>query len=124
MEYISAILQNGQVILGQVEDEIDDNGFYTFHNPLKPIILTESNKIALVQMNPFSDSIEFKIHESHVMSLGALQITYIDVYNNAVNTIEESLLAKYKDYTETSEEPQMDEYDNVLNDLNESKTIH
>ena len=75
-------------------------------------------------MNPFSDSVQYKIHATHVMSIGQLEMTYIDTYNNAVNAIEKSLLNKYQVYTQTEETPEMDEYDEILNDVKESKTIH
>lgn len=122
-EYISAVLVNSQVLLseldiGEKENGLDDNGFYTFINPVKPIIMPETNKIALVAMNPFSDSIEYKIHASHIMSMGSMDITYIDTYNNAVDSIQEKLKIKYQEYTE------IPEYDETLNNFDKSNTVH
>jgi hypothetical protein len=87
VEYVTIIQINGQVLLTKLLGDVDDNGFYTIENPLKPIVMSESSKVMFVAMNPFSNSVEFKLHASHIMTMGNMDESYIDVYNNAVQAI-------------------------------------
>lgn len=120
-EYITATLVNGQVLISELMGEIDENGFYTFNNPTKPIMMPESNKIVLVSLNPFSDSVEFKIHGSHVMVMGNLDATYIDVYNSAVEIIHKNIKMKYNKMLENTE---LDEYEDKFEGVEISQLIH
>lgn len=120
-EYITATLVNGQVLISELIKEVDENGFYTFNNPTKPIMMPESNKIVLVSLNPFSDSIEFKIHASHVMVMGNLDATYIDVYNSAVEIIHKNIKMKYDKMLENDES---DEFEDKFEGIEISQLIH
>jgi hypothetical protein len=124
-DYVSAVLSNGQVIISQVDIVLDEEGYYTFINPLKPVIMPETNKVALVQMNAFSDAEEYKIHQSFVMSIGSLDATYIDTYTNAVDSIEHKRKVKYQRLVEDTDEDFDEEYDALFDTLHESKdSIH
>lgn len=94
-QYITATLVNSQVIISEVEEEMDEDEFYTLINPTKPIMMGESNKILLVAMNPFSDSTEYKLHVSHVMTMGNLSSTYLDAYLASVKVIKDNILKNY-----------------------------
>jgi hypothetical protein len=102
-----------------MDDELDESEFYTFHNPTKPIMMPDTNKIMLVAMNPFSDSIEFKIHASHILSMGNLDEVYLDIYMNSVDTI----LNKIKNRNIVKDE-YPDDYDENLNTFEKSQMIH
>lgn len=117
--YVSATLVSNQVIISEVDDDLDENEFYTFHNPTKPIMLEDKNKIMLVAMNPFSDSVEFKIHASHILSMGNLDEVYVDIYLNSV----EMILNKIKNKTLVKDEYPED-YDEDLNNVEKSQMVH
>ena len=117
--FVTATLISNQVIISEVDDDLDENEFYTFHNPTKPIMLEDKNKIMLVSMNPFSDSVEFKIHASHILSMGNLDEVYVDIYLNSV----EIILNKIKNRNIVKDEYPED-YDENLNTFEKSLMIH
>ena len=117
--FVTATLVSNQVIISEVEDDLDENEFYTFHNPTKPIMMEDKNKIMLVAMNPFSDSVEFKIHASHILAMGNLDEVYVDIYKNAVDVIHN----KIKNRTLVDDE-YPDDYDEDLNNVEKSQLIH
>ncbi len=117
--FVSATLISNQVIISEVEDNLDENEFYIFHNPTKPIMMPDSNKIMLVSMNPFSDSVEFKIHASHILCMGGLDEAYVDIYLNSVDVIQNRLKNKNIVKDEYPED-----YDEDLNNVEKSQLIH
>jgi hypothetical protein len=126
-EYVTLTLTSGQVIMSKMNLIMDDDGYYTLESPMKPIILTESNNIALVAMNPFSESIQYKIHGMHIMTVGALDVSYIEVYDNAVLALEKKTKEKYDLMFDFDEEIQTDDEDDEIEIFPEteiSKTIH
>lgn len=96
--FASLLLINGNAILCEIDAKVDLNGFYTVHNPMKPIVVTtdESSNIVLVQMNPFSDSSVYKIHSSQVVTIGSMIADYIDKYNAAVVEVEKAIDQRYR----------------------------
>ena len=117
--FVTATLISNQVIIAEVEDELDDDNFYTFHNPTKPIMLEDKNKIMLVAMNPFSDSIEFKIHASHILAMGNLDKVYVDIYEKSV----EEMHKRLKNRNIVKDELP-DDYDEDLNNVEISQMVH
>ena len=117
--FVTATLISNQVIISEVDDDLDENEFYIFHNPTKPIMLEDKNKIILVAMNPFSDSVEFKIHASHIISMGNLDEVYVDIYLNSVETIHNKLKNRNIVKDEYPED-----YDENLNTFEKSLMIH
>ena len=117
--FVTATLISNQVIIAEVEDELDDDNFYTFHNPTKPIMLEDKNKIMLVAMNPFSDSIEFKIHASHILAMGNLDEVYLDIYVKSVKEMHKRL-----ENRNIVKDELPDDYDEDLNNVEISQMVH
>lgn len=125
LEYVSIVLVNGQVIISRMSTSLDENDYYTMIHPLKPILLPESNKIALIQHNPFSESIEFQIHASHVITMGALDATYVTIYDNAVEALTKKVKRDYDSIFNLDEEEVDEEMsEDIIEDLPISKTLH
>ena len=53
------------------------------------------NCLVLSMMNPFSDSDEFQIHRSHILSVGSMHFEYVDAYYEAVERIEKNIIEGY-----------------------------
>lgn len=117
--FVTATLISNQVIISEVEDQLDENEFYTFINPTKPIMMPDTNKIMLVSMNPFSDSAEYKIRASHVMCMGNLDEVYLDIYLNSVDIIHNKLKSQ-----NIMKDEYPDDYDEDLNNVEKSQMIH
>jgi hypothetical protein len=124
-EYVTLTLSTGQVILSKMELTADDDGYYTLESPMKPIVLTESSNIALVAMNPFSDSVAFKIHGMHIISVGALDANYIEMYDNAVLALHKKAKEKYDELFNLPDDD-IDDIDDleIVPDIEIGKTIH
>lgn len=101
-DYVTMQLISGTTILAQVEKELDDNGYYVTHYPLKPVLVGE--KIILTSCNPFSDDFVFRIHQTHVITIGSMHFSYIDLYNESVKRIDEQIKQEYNDLLEPEEE--------------------
>lgn len=121
-EFVTVILISNQVLLTKLVGDVDENGFYVFKVPLKPLIIPDSNKVALVAMNPFSNSVEYRIHSQHIISIGIMDIGYIDMYNNAVDALFTKTKSKYDKLLDLDDEEYDDESD--LNILEISNTLH
>jgi hypothetical protein len=124
-EYVTITLTTGQVILSRMELAADEEGYFTLESPMKPIILTESNNIALVAMNPFSDSVDFKVHGMHIISVGALDANYIEMYDNAVLALHKKTKQNYDEMFNLEET--LDDFDDeieIIADVEVGKTIH
>lgn len=125
LEYVSMVLINGQILITKMKLILDDNDCYTIFSPMKPIILPESNKIALMSHNPFSESIEFQIHASMVMTIGALDINYIQMFDDAVDALMKKTKASYDKFLGNDEiDDDEDEIQNVKIELPATKTLH
>ena len=94
-QYITATLVNSQVIISEMIEKSDNDEYYILVNPTKPIMMPDTNKILLVAMNPFSDSTEYKLHVSHVLTIGSLSPAYIDAYVASTKVIKENSLKNY-----------------------------
>jgi hypothetical protein len=127
-EYVTITLTTGQVILTKMNLSSDEDGFYKLESPMKPIVLTETNNIALVSMNPFSDSIDFKVHAMHIVSVGSLDANYIEMYDNAVTALHKTAKQKIEVMFNMDDEiPDLDDDDDELEitpDIEITKTIH
>lgn len=98
-EYVSLTLTTGVTVLCEIDSKPDANGFYVIHNPVKPIAIQDGteSRIALVQMNPFSDSSEFRIHHSHIVSVGSMIADYIEKYIDSVRQIDLAIEKRYRE---------------------------
>ena len=96
---MSVTFTTGVTVLCELDVTASPTGFYTLYNPLKPVAMQDENgsKIALVQMNPFSDSSEFKIHYSHIVSVGSMIADYIEKYVESVHQIDMAIAKRYSD---------------------------
>lgn len=116
-DYITSVLVNSQVIISEVLNETAEH--FVFLYPTKPIMLPDSNKILLVAMNPFSDEIEYTIDKIHIISIGKLQDSYVDIYKKSVEVIKNNNKVAYGEIDEI-----LDEYENSLNKTEISHLIH
>lgn len=101
-EYVSMQLISGVTLLAQIEKELDDVGYYVVHYPLKPVLVEES--VVLASLNPFSDDFVFRIHPTHVLTIGSMHFSYIDLYNNSVKRIDEQIKQEYNALLEPVDE--------------------
>lgn len=125
LEYITLTLINGQVLISKMSPILNKHDYYTMINPVKPILLPESNKVALVQHNPFSESIEFQIHATHILTMGALDVNYVEMYDNAVNALHKKTKKSYDEFLKLDEldDLELDDEDSPI-ELPISKTLH
>lgn len=116
-EYTTITCVNGQILISEMSLELDDNGFYTLTNPVKPVPLDDGKSVVFIRANPFSDSTTFKIHATHVMLIGSLDATYINDYEKIVHKIESTIQDSYSKLAESPE------YDELLNSFDTPNTL-
>lgn len=89
------------------------NSTWLVSNPIRPVVL--DGRIVYTRMNPYSDSTEVYIKDSHVISVMPLHTAYIDVYNEAVRQTEEQLQKSIKEATgqEAQEWPDIEAHETI-----------
>lgn len=82
-------------------------------NPIRPVVL--EGRVVYTRMNPYSDSTETTIKDSHVITVMPLHTAYIDVYNEAVRQTEEQLRKTIQEVsgTDTQEWPDNEAHETI-----------
>jgi len=95
MKYVSMQLTTGTTILAEMYIEDSGSDFFRVKNPLRPILVDASSQaITLVAMNPFSDSTDYLISATNVVSVGEMHFEYLNLYIESVDRIERSIISK------------------------------